>query len=166
MAEVRMPKMSDGMEEGTVIRWLKSVGEHVSKNETIAEIETDKANVEMTSYDEGILSQIVVEVGQTVAVGAILAYIGEKGSSAAAANGSHAAAAAAPAPLKNETPAPSVTAIPVKGEATPGSRVKASPLARKHAQAAGINLELIARTIHSIHLKVAIWLALTNIQFR
>src|SRR5512142_1318422 len=76
MAEIRMPKMGDGMEEGTVLRWLKKEGDRIEKNESIAEIETDKANVEMPAEDSGILTQIVVQEGQTVPVGAVIAHVG------------------------------------------------------------------------------------------
>ena len=75
MSEVRMPKMGDGMIEGTVLRWLKHEGDQVAPNETIAEIETDKANVEMPAEDGGTLSKIVVKEGETVPVGAVIAYI-------------------------------------------------------------------------------------------
>src|SRR2546421_10178611 len=76
MAEVRMPKMGGGMVEGTVLHWLKHEGDQVAPNETIAEIETDKANVEMPAEDGGTLSKIVVKEGETVPVGAVIAYIG------------------------------------------------------------------------------------------
>src|SRR5580700_7658129 len=76
MADVRMPKMGDGMEEGTINRWLKHEGDTVAVGEVIAEIETDKASVEITAYDAGVLSKIVVPEGGSVPVGEIIATIG------------------------------------------------------------------------------------------
>ena len=76
MAEITMPKMGDGMEEGTINAWLKTEGELVKAGDAIAEIETDKANVEIAAYETGVLSKIMVQVGQTVPVGAIIGMIG------------------------------------------------------------------------------------------
>src|SRR5689334_13279337 len=90
MAEVRMPKMGDGMEEGTINSWLKKEGDQVTSGEPIAEVETDKANVEIQAYETGVLSKIVVQVGQTVPVGEVIALIGGAGAS----TGSNGAAAA------------------------------------------------------------------------
>jgi len=66
MAEVRMPKMGDGMEEGTILRWMKREGDTVAADEPIAEIETDKANVEMPAEESGTLTKIIVQEGETV----------------------------------------------------------------------------------------------------
>ena len=77
MAEVRMPKMGDGMEEGTILRWIKREGDAIRVDEAIAEIETDKANVEMPAEEAGTLTKIVVKEGETVPVGAVIAMIGE-----------------------------------------------------------------------------------------
>src|ERR1044071_7358260 len=88
MAEIRMPKMGDSMEEGTILRWMKKEGDTVAEDEPIAEVETDKANVEIPSEEAGTLSKIVVQEGQTVAVGAVIAIIGAGGASS---NGAEAA---------------------------------------------------------------------------
>ena len=77
MAEITMPKMGDGMEEGTINAWLKKEGELVTAGDAIAEIETDKANVEIAAYETGVLSKISVQVGQTVPVGAVIGMIGD-----------------------------------------------------------------------------------------
>jgi len=74
-----MPKMGDGMEEGTLLRWIKKEGDSVAVNDEIAEIETDKANVPVPAEDAGTLTRIVVQEGQTVPVGAVIAYIGAIG---------------------------------------------------------------------------------------
>jgi pyruvate dehydrogenase E2 component (dihydrolipoamide acetyltransferase) len=156
MAEVRMPKMGDGMEEGTVLRWLKREGDPVTANESIAEIETDKANVEMPAEESGVLTKIVVQEGQTVPVGAVLAHIGS-----ASSNGG-----GAPAPTESTTPVRadsspsgeegslpplSLDKPPAQSETRltgPPSeeRVKASPLARKLARERGIDLAQVKGT--------------------
>src|SRR5580765_317038 len=77
MAEVRMPKMGDSMEEGTILRWIKREGDSIAVDESIAEVETDKANVEIPAEEAGTLTKIVVSEGHTVAVGAVIAFIGD-----------------------------------------------------------------------------------------
>ena len=80
MAEViRMPKMSDTMEEGVIASWLKKVGDTVKPGDILAEVETDKATMELESYDEGVLLHIGVKEKEAVPVNGIIAVIGEKG---------------------------------------------------------------------------------------
>ena len=160
MAEVRMPKMSDGMEEGTLLRWLKREGDAVAVNESIAEIETDKANVEMQAEESGTLTKIIVTEGQTVPIGAVLAHIG--GAPSAAGNGgSPEAKPAGKAPPPKESPSPGSAGDPpdaraatpsdsAAGRARSGGpseeRIKASPLARKMAKELGVDLAQIRGT--------------------
>lgn len=163
--EVRMPKMGDGMEEGTILRWIKHEGDSVQAEEPIAEIETDKANVEMPAEEGGTLSRIVVQEGQTVPVGAVIAYIGEAGAAVQApaaarpqTNGAQqekqAPSPAAPAESVTSPPpsAPSYGArqeaapAPEPGPAPSEERVKVSPLARKMAAEMGIDLARVAGT--------------------
>src|SRR5205823_185195 len=73
MAELTMPKMGDAMEEGTVLRWLKSEGDTIQEEEPIAEIQTEKATIEVPSYEAGKLTRILVPEGQTVPVGTPIA---------------------------------------------------------------------------------------------
>ena len=159
MAEVRMPKMGDGMEEGTLLRWLKREGDSVTVNESIAEIETDEANVEMPAEESGTLTKIIVQEGQTVPVGAVLAHIG-----AVSGNGGKATASDAVPPSSQPTKVPGSTGDGNGGspgakaqdvaESTPptrstgpsAERVKASPLARKMAGELGIDLAQISGT--------------------
>ncbi|MBV9787279.1 MAG: biotin/lipoyl-binding protein, partial [Chloroflexi bacterium] len=75
MAEVTMPKMGFDMQEGTIVRWLKKVGDEVKKGEPIAEIETDKVTIEIESFSSGTLTQIVADEGAVVAVGAPIAIL-------------------------------------------------------------------------------------------
>jgi len=76
---IRMPKMSDTMEEGVIASWLKKVGEQVTSGDILAEVETDKATMELESYDDGILLYIGPKAGESVPVDGVLAIIGEKG---------------------------------------------------------------------------------------
>ncbi len=83
MSNVNMPRLSDTMEEGTISRWLKKPGDAIKKGDILAEIETDKANMELESYDAGTLEEIMVQEGETVPIGQVIAVIGS-GSGAAA----------------------------------------------------------------------------------
>ena len=80
MAEViRMPKMSDTMEEGVIASWLKQVGEEISSGDILAEVETDKATMELENYEDGVLLHVGVKEKDTVPVDAVIAIVGEKG---------------------------------------------------------------------------------------
>src|SRR5258706_16039481 len=99
--QIRMPKLSDTMEEGRLIAWRKKVGDPVKRGEVLAEIETDKADMEFEAYTEGVLAQIVVDAGATVAVGTLIAVLrlpGESEDAVAAAAATQEKAPAAPAP--------------------------------------------------------------------
>lgn len=141
MAEViKMPRLSDTMEEGNVVAWNKKVGDKVVPGDILAEVETDKAVMEVESYFEGTLLYIGVESGP-VAVNGILAVIGAPGEDFQAAIN---ASGSAPAAVQTET-APvvdtEVAAAPtVPSESSDSSRVKASPLAKSIAAQAGISL--------------------------
>ena len=80
MAEIiRMPKMSDTMEEGVIAGWVKKVGDEVKSGDILAEVETDKATMELESYDDGFLLHVGVKDGESVPVDGVIAIIGEKG---------------------------------------------------------------------------------------
>ena len=81
--EIVMPKLSDTMEEGTILKWLKQVGDRVAAGEVIAEVETDKADMELEAYDEGVLSEVRVAEGQSAPVGAVIAVLTAPGEQAA-----------------------------------------------------------------------------------
>jgi len=81
--EITLPKLSDTMEEGKVLRWIKQVGDRVAAGEVIAEVETDKADMEIEAPGEGVLSEIRVQVGETAPVGAVLALLSGSGAAAA-----------------------------------------------------------------------------------
>src|SRR5438270_4484369 len=95
MAELTMPKMGDAMEEGTVLRWLKSEGDAIQEEEPIAEIQTEKATIEVPSYVAGKLTHILVPEGQTVPVGTPIAQYEPAGGESNGQEGSPAPAAAA-----------------------------------------------------------------------
>ena len=128
MAEITMPRLSDTMEDGVVVRWLKGIGEAVSRGEVVAEIETDKATMEMESLEDGVLSEIYVEEGQRVSVGEPMAAIDAGGQPSQTAG--EAAAVASPE-----------IAVGTAGRAAPSGRVKASPRARKAAEEMNLDLD-------------------------
>jgi pyruvate dehydrogenase E2 component (dihydrolipoamide acetyltransferase) len=148
MQEVIMPKMGDGMEEGTLVEWLKKEGEKVKSGEVIATIQTDKATLEMESSGSGILSGILLQPGQTVPVGQPIAALLKEGESLPDGWGSGSGGAAASAPAEQPQSAASAEPTAQAGVTAPEApsgtdRVKASPLARKIAQERGINLAMV-----------------------
>lgn len=130
---VIMPALGFDMTEGLLARWLKNEGDPVEKGQAIAEIETEKATVEIEAAAAGILAKIIVRAGETVPVGTVIGVIAEAGERVAA----------PPAPPEAHPPAP----VPEAGKATPsGARVKASPVARKMAEEAGLDLSRVKGT--------------------
>jgi pyruvate dehydrogenase E2 component (dihydrolipoamide acetyltransferase) len=155
--EIVMPRLSDTMERGTIARWLVHEGDAVHEGDVLAEIETDKATMELNSYSDGVLLRILVQDGEAAELGAPIAVIGAEGedvSSFSAANGDG-AAAAAPASAEAEAgagesaePGDGGDAAPAEGPATqPAARsadLKASPVARRIATDAGFDLRALA----------------------
>ncbi|MCL6648066.1 MAG: 2-oxo acid dehydrogenase subunit E2 [Chloroflexi bacterium] len=164
--EIVMPRLSDTMEEGRILKWYKRPGEEVKKGEVLAEIETDKATMELESYDTGILTRIVVAEGGQAPIGQPIAYLGspdevKPGEAPGAAPVAAPAAPAAPsAPSATAAPAaaasgpaapsaPSAAAVPAVEPEAPAlaesdGRIKASPLARRIAQELGIDLRTVS----------------------
>ncbi len=151
---IDMPKLSDTMTVGTLVKWLKNEGDPVASGDMIAEVETDKATMEVECFDDGILIKQYCGVGDEVAVGGAIAAVGEAGEEAPAAETNTAATATpepepapvaeapTPAPAAPE-PAPEIVPEPVAATTTTGSRIKASPLAKKIAAEKGIDLATI-----------------------
>ena len=140
MPIITMPKLSDTMVEGTIARWKKKQGDTVETGDILADVETDKATMEMEAFDDGVLKEIYVGDGGVAKVGDKIALVLAEGESAdtpaaAPAPKAEAAAASAPAGAK-ATPAPA----PAPAAPT-GARVKASPLAKKIAADRGVALE-------------------------
>lgn len=168
MAEIVMPRLSDTMEEGTILRWLKAEGEHVARGEELVEIETDKATMAYESDQEGVL-HVLAQEGQTLPVGAPIATVGEgaggdedeggvrsgsapagvrtleSASAAASERGGVGGAGAAPA---TEGTGAAASAGETRGGADESAgaagRLKASPLARRIARESGVDL----RSLH------------------
>jgi pyruvate dehydrogenase E2 component (dihydrolipoamide acetyltransferase) len=133
MPEVTMPRLSDSMEEGTILRWLVADGAQVARGDEIAEIETDKANMTYEADAAGVFRAVASE-GDALPVGAVIAFVAVDGE-AAPSGGAPAAAPDAAAPA---APSPSV---PVVGDGSePDARVKASPVARRLARELGVDL--------------------------
>ncbi|HRG91466.1 MAG TPA: pyruvate dehydrogenase complex dihydrolipoamide acetyltransferase [Chitinophagaceae bacterium] len=146
---VLMPRLSDTMEAGVIAAWHKKVGDAVKKGEVLAEIETDKATMELESYKNGTLLYIGAEKGEKIPVNALLCIIGEKGKvdvdavvAAVKAGGSATTTTTAPAPTV-ETTAPTTVAATAEPVASSNGRVKASPLAKKLAKEKGIDISHI-----------------------
>jgi pyruvate dehydrogenase E2 component (dihydrolipoamide acetyltransferase) len=142
---IRMPKMSDTMTEGVIAAWHKKVGDKVKSGELLAEVETDKATMELESYEDGTLLYIGIEAGQSVPVDGVIAIIGEPDADykALLAAGSQAETPAQPA--TQETAATKSAASPeTKTTASADSRLKASPLAKKLAKEKGLDITKVS----------------------
>jgi pyruvate dehydrogenase E2 component (dihydrolipoamide acetyltransferase) len=140
-----MPAMGADMTEGTVVKWLKSEGDEVSRGDIIAEIETDKTVVEMEAYGSGLLRKIVVGEGVMVPVGDLIAYLGDADDEIPDVPGGGDSAPAAEAPaIEESAPAPAPVATTEALQAT--GRIKASPVARKIATERGIDLATVIGT--------------------
>ena len=157
MAEIVMPRLSDSMEEGTILQWLKQVGDEVAVGDELVEIETDKANMAYESDVAGTLSEILVEEGETVAIGTPIARVGDDqdGGSKQDAEGP---AASSAGPVAAGDPPPPAVAKASSGAVPPtappadvainapadanggGERTKASPVARRIAKEKGLDL--------------------------
>src|SRR5207249_3230556 len=164
VTKVVMPKLSDAMESGKIIKWLKKEGDRIQGGDILAEVETDKADVEMEAFGGGVLRKILVPAGETAAIGALIGVIAEPGDDIAAVVASApatpaGAASAAASPPRPAAVTPSAPAAPVArpaavvgapaatpagpGQGAQVGRVKASPLAKKIAAQAGVDLRLI-----------------------
>ena len=154
--DILMPALSPTMEEGTLAKWLVKEGDSVASGDVIAEIETDKATMEVEAVDEGVVAKLVVAAGtEGVAVNAVIAVLAEEGEDPASVQaGGGGAPAPAPAAAEPEqapetkpapapTPAPVAAGVPVAAPAASGDRVLASPLARRLASQNGLDLSAI-----------------------
>ncbi|MEU4312198.1 dihydrolipoamide acetyltransferase family protein [Nocardia sp. NPDC024068] len=151
MPEIVMPRLSDTMEDGVVATWFKQVGDPVARGEVVAEIETDKALMELEAYEDGVLERILAEAGTRVPIGEPIALVGDGSAGSTAPTGPEPSGAdrdndtSASAPLP--APAPAATADAVQfTPADTGERRKSSPLARKVARELGVDLAAVAGT--------------------
>ena len=150
--QILMPALSPTMTEGTLAKWLVNEGDDVNAGDVIAEIETDKATMEVEAVEEGKVGKIVVQEGtEGVAVNALIALLLEDGEDAGALEGAADAAPAAPAPAGAAPEAPAAPApapeapapAPAAQAASSGDRIFASPLARRMAQQAGLDIAMV-----------------------
>jgi pyruvate dehydrogenase E2 component (dihydrolipoamide acetyltransferase) len=138
--EIKLPRLGQGMEAGTIVKWLKSEGDQVEKGEPLYELDTDKVTQEVEADASGVLLRIAVAEGE-VEVGRTIAFIGEQGEEVAAASAGDAAPAAArPEPAVAETERAEPEPAPVPQTSRANGRVKASPLARRIARERGIDI--------------------------
>jgi pyruvate dehydrogenase E2 component (dihydrolipoamide acetyltransferase) len=157
MNEIVMPRLSDSMEEGTVLGWMKAVGDEVALGDELVEIETDKANMVYEADVAGTLIEIVAEEGATLPIGEVIARVGDAGDAPARPGGEdevEPAAATEDAPDREPDDSPSAEAEPEAPAESPGEpadaapadaagsgdRIKASPLARRMAREQGVEL--------------------------
>lgn len=145
---ILMPKMSDTMTEGTIVSWQKQVGDKVKSGELLAEVETDKATMELESYEDGTLLYIGVKAGESVQVDGIIAIIGEAGADYnVLLNGGTTATVATTEATDTSVSKTVVDSVSTTTQASASTladgHVKASPLARKLAEDKGIKLDLV-----------------------
>jgi pyruvate dehydrogenase E2 component (dihydrolipoamide acetyltransferase) len=141
--EVKLPRLGQGMEAGTINKWLKSEGDTVAKGEPLFEVDTDKVTQEVESDFAGVLLKIVLPSGEAP-VGQTIAFIGEQGEEVPAEPAGAGSASGKPEPAETPRPAPSASA---QAEAqTNGGRIKASPLARRIARERGVDLASLSGT--------------------
>jgi pyruvate dehydrogenase E2 component (dihydrolipoamide acetyltransferase) len=138
MPDITMPKLSDTMNEGTLVKWLKKAGDRIEVGDILAEVETDKATMEMEAFDDGVLVEIIVPEGGVVKVGERLAVV--DGGSSPAEPAAAPAAKPAPSPKPAPTSATPLTPKPRAAANPGGPRAKASPLAKKIALERGVDL--------------------------
>jgi pyruvate dehydrogenase E2 component (dihydrolipoamide acetyltransferase) len=176
ISEVVMPQMGADMKEGTILRWLKSEGDQVNRGEVIAEIETDKANVEIEAFEGGVFRKVIAPEGETIPVGTVIAVIGgadddisayEGGERRSASDGSAATTAPAPTeappapeqPAQTDAPPASPSAAPAEppparveapavaqAPAQAEARLRVSPVARRLAEELGVDLAMVRGT--------------------
>jgi pyruvate dehydrogenase E2 component (dihydrolipoamide acetyltransferase) len=151
VTKVVMPKLSEAMESGKIIKWLKKEGDRIQGGDILAEVETDKADVEMEAFGAGVLRKILVPAGEKAPVGALIGVIAEPAEDISAVLAS-APAPAATAPPARATPVTAATPPALRPAAAPAlpaalapqpGRVKASPLAKKVAAQSGVDLRLL-----------------------
>ena len=147
-SEVILPRLGQGMEAGTIVRWLVAEGDQVKKGQPLFELDTDKVTQEVEAEASGVLLKIVVPEGE-VPVGTAIAYVGEAGESVPEGTGTQPVEEAAP---REQVPVPTESAPAAAPEpatvaaAGNGGRVKASPLARRIARERGIDLASLSGT--------------------
>lgn len=152
MTEIQMPRLSDTMEEGVIASWHKQVGDKVERGDIVAEIETDKAIMELEAFDAGVLEKILLDAGATVPIGTPIAVLGD-GSGAAAESAAappeqtaQQDASEAPTSSESSSESPAAQRTTAEPTAAPGDKPKASPLAKRVAKEFGVDLAQVRGT--------------------
>ncbi|MCH2140053.1 MAG: 2-oxo acid dehydrogenase subunit E2 [Phycisphaerales bacterium] len=136
--EITMPRLSDTMEKGTIIKWHVSEGDEISAGEVLADVETDKATMEMQSFDDGVVAKIAVDEGVAVDIGTVVAVIAEEGESADEVSVPDSSVSL------SDIPDETVSAAPVEEPAPEGIKSRrVTPVARRLAEQHGIDLQTI-----------------------
>ena len=138
---VEMPKMTDTMEEGVLIQWSVEEGADISAGDIIAQVETDKATMDIEAYDDGVLLRKVAAEGEALPIGALIAVLGTKGEDVEAFLAQHSGASEAPAAAAVSESSSGPTTLPESAEPAASGRLKVSPLARSMAADHGLKLE-------------------------
>lgn len=149
-SQVDMPALSSTMKEGKVVSWLKAEGDPISAGEAIMVVESDKADMDVEAFEDGFLAAIITDEGESSSVGAPVALIASEESDIPALQAYAASLSGAPAPAAGAAPAAPAAAAP-RAAAAPkvaatGDRIVASPLAKKNAEALGVDLSTVAGT--------------------
>lgn len=142
MAEFKMPSLGADMASGKMLEWMVKPGDLVKRGQIVAVVGTEKGDIEVEVFEEGVVGDLLVAPGQEVPVGAVLAFIGRAGEAVREVAGRAPAPAAAPAPAPVAEAAPA--AAPVPAPAGNGHRVRISPLARRLAEELGLDMATIA----------------------
>jgi len=146
--EIRMPLLSDTMTEGKIVAWNKKVGDFVKADDVLAEVETDKATMEVVGYEEGTLLYVGVDAGNAAKVNEIIAIVGKAGTDVSAYVAAEKSGANAQPAAATQAAAPTTTPEPVSShpqpDASSNGRVKASPLAKKLAADKGIDINKVS----------------------
>ena len=150
--KIEMPQMGESVAEGTIVRWLKEVGDSVDRDEPIFEITTDKVDAEIPAPEGGILLDIKVAAGETVEVGTIVAIIGEAGEAVAGGGAPPEEAAAESVVETSAAPAADASAPAASADVADGGdmsaaelrRVKSTPVVRKIAKEHGVDISMIS----------------------
>ena len=145
MGDIVMPRLSDSMEEGTIVKWLVSEGASVARGDEIAEIETDKATMTYEADSDGVISLVAAE-GDTLPIGSVIARLnGAGGAPAEEFDEAPAAPSEAPSPVAEEPAAPApASSVPQAPSPDGSDRVKASPVARRMAREAGVDIDSLS----------------------
>ncbi|HSS33963.1 MAG TPA: dihydrolipoamide acetyltransferase family protein [Solirubrobacterales bacterium] len=160
MAEIVMPRLSDSMEEGTIITWMKQVGDEIAIGDEIVEIETDKANMAYESDVAGTLTEILAQEGATLPIGEPIAVVGDAGEGPsgqsagpvgagdppppAVAKASSGVGPPTPPPAEGSADSPAAAPTAEAGPSDGGERIKASPVAKRLAKERGVDLSRVA----------------------